>query len=90
MSPRIPTTAILLLSLATGGQAADFDAGKFLADKCNRCHDSSVYTRPNRRVQSLEALHNQVRRCDAMLGTKLFEDDLNALVEHLNQRYYHF
>lgn len=83
-------SVVLLLALAGTGQAADFDAGKFLAENCSRCHDSSVYTRPDRRVQSLDGLNNQVRRCDAMLGTKLFEDDIRTLVDHLNQRYYHF
>lgn len=83
-------SAVLLLAAATTGQAADFDAGKFLDQNCSRCHDSSVYTRPDRRVQSLQGLDNQVRRCDAMLGTKLFEDDIKSLVEHLNGRYYHF
>jgi hypothetical protein len=81
---------VIPLLLAGTVQAADFDAGQFITEKCSRCHDSSVYTRPNRRVQSLDGLNNQVRRCDAMLGTKLFEDDIKTLVDHLNQRYYHF
>lgn len=89
MSMRL-LTAALLLPLAVSAQAADFDAEKFHGENCTRCHDSSVYTRDNRRVQSLQALDNQVRRCDAMLGTKLYDDDINTLVDHLNQRYYHF
>jgi cytochrome c5 len=89
MSVRLLTVA-LLLPLATAGQAADFDAEKFIGEKCSQCHDSSVYTRPDRRVQSLDGLNNQVRRCDSMIGTKLFEDDINAVVDHLNTRYYHF
>jgi hypothetical protein len=83
-------TAVLLLPFATTGQAADFDPAGFLAENCTRCHDSSVYTRDDRRVQSLDGLHSQVRRCDAMLGTKLYEDDLDMLVDHLNTKYYHF
>ena len=89
MSVRLLTVA-LLLPLATAGQAADFDAEKFLGEKCTQCHDSSVYTRPDHKVQSLTALDTQVRRCDSMIGTKLFDDDINAVVEHLNTRYYHF
>jgi len=84
------TALLTVLASASAPAADDFNAEQFLADHCTRCHDSSVYTRPNRRVQSLEALNNQVRRCDAMVGTKLFEDDINTLVQHLNQRYYHF
>jgi len=89
MSVRL-LTVILLLPLATAAQAADFDAEKFLAEKCSQCHDSSVYTRPDHKVQSLTALDNQVRRCDSMIGTKLFDEDINLLVDHLNTRYYHF
>lgn len=89
MSVRLLTLA-LLLPLAGAAHAADFDPETFVAEKCSRCHDSSVYTRENRRVQSLDALNNQVRRCDSMVGTQLFEDDINLLVDHLNQRYYHF
>jgi cytochrome c553 len=82
--------AVALLTLSATSRAGEFDAAKFLADSCSRCHDSSVYTREDRRVQSLDALHSQVRRCDAMLGTKLYEEDIDTLVGHLNSQYYHF
>ena len=55
-----------------------------------RCHDTSVYTRDNRRVTSYPGLQAQVERCDANLGTKLFPDDLALLVDHLNSNYYKF
>lgn len=83
-------TAALLLPLVTASQAADFNAEEFLSKNCTQCHDSSVYTRPDRKVTSLEALDTQVRRCDSMIGTKLFDDDVHSLVEHLNSRFYHF
>jgi hypothetical protein len=41
-------------------------------------------------VKSLQALEAQVRRCDSMLGTKLFDDDIEALVAYLNRHYYQF
>ena len=82
--------AALLLPLASAAQAADFNAEKFIGEKCTQCHDSSVYTRPDHKVQSLTALDTQVRRCDSMLDTKLFEDDLHTVVDYLNTRYYHF
>ena len=80
----------LLAAAGTATADEDFDAGQYLVDKCSRCHDSTAYTRPSRRVQSLQALDAQVRRCDSMLESKLFEDDIKSLVEYLNGHYYHF
>lgn len=84
--------ALISLSIGTLGSAwaSDFHAGSYHDANCTRCHDSSVYTRDNRRVQSLPALEAQVARCDSMLETKLFPDDLAQLVEHLNDSYYKF
>ena len=70
--------------------AENFDPGHFLQTQCTRCHDDGVYTRPNRRINSLPALDAQVRRCDANIGTSLFDEDLEKVVEYLNTEYYGF
>ena len=67
-----------------------FHAESFHQQKCTGCHDTSVYTRANRRVDSLPRLESQVRMCDANLGIKLFDDDLQALVDYLDKNYYKF
>lgn len=90
MSMRMLSAALLLSLAATAQAKDDFDPQQFLQQNCTRCHDDSVYTRKDRRVKSLEGLQNQVRRCDSMLGTKLYDDDLESLTQYLNQRYYHF
>ncbi len=69
---------------------AAFDAARFIAEKCSGCHDHRVYTRPNHRVQNLQQLKAQVRRCDANINTRLFDEDIAAVVEYLNDTYYHF
>lgn len=81
---------LLLAGLSATAQARDFDAARFAETKCTGCHDSSVYTRSNRRVRSLPALETQVRMCDANIGTKLFNEDMTALVHYLNDKYYKF
>jgi len=82
---------LALLAAATPAAAADnFDSARFLEERCSSCHDGRVYTRANRRVQNVAQLESQVRRCDANLGTALFDDDIKALVEHLDQQYYRF
>ncbi|MGV6827172.1 MAG: cytochrome c [bacterium] len=78
------------LTITSVALAEDFEPKSFLQAKCSGCHDSSVYTRKNRRVQSMEQLEAQVRRCDANLGVKLFDDDVNVLVQYLNDQFYKF
>ncbi len=80
--------ALGLASVAQAGE--DFHAEKFHQTNCTGCHDSKVYTRSNRRVNSFPRLESQVRMCDANLGKKLFEDDILSLTDYLNDNYYHF
>jgi len=90
-------TILLCLGLGVGYSlptlaetAENIDAKTFVHEKCSGCHDSSVYTRKKRRVASLPQLDAQVRMCDAQLGIKLFDEDINAIVNYLNHNYYHF
>lgn len=57
---------------------------------CISCHDSGVYTRADRKMTDLTMLAGQVRRCDANLGTKLFDEDLDKVTAFLNETYYKF
>ena len=93
----IHRTALLCLSLGFGYSlpalaetTEKIDPKTFVQEKCSGCHDTSVYTRKKRRVNSLSKLDSQVRMCDAQLGIKLFDEDVNALVNYLNENYYHF
>jgi len=89
--------AALLLATTTAG-AADVAHGKKLHDAhCTSCHismtggdGSLIYTRKNRRVSSLSALQAQVRRCDASLEFKMFDEDIEDVVAYLNQTFYKF
>jgi cytochrome c553 len=82
-------TTLLLAATSLAANAGDgFDAAAFHQAKCTACHDSSVYTRPDRRVHSLARLESQVRMCDANLQTGLFDDDIKALAAYLNDQYY--
>lgn len=87
---KIVLAALFLLISLQSTASASFDSHRFLQQKCSSCHNEQVYTRPDRRVQNLAQLDAQVRRCDANLGTRLFDEDISAVVEHLNERYYRF
>jgi CxxC motif-containing protein (DUF1111 family) len=71
--------------------AGDAQKGKQLNDEhCVKCHGSEVYTRQDRRVNSLSALHQQVRFCEQNLGLTWFDEDIDNTTTYLNQEYYHF
>jgi len=83
--------AAITMMWSLSASASSYDGGKNIHhENCVRCHDSSVYTRPDHKVTSLPSLEAQVRRCDSMLGLKLFDEDINAVVEFLNTDYYKF
>lgn len=74
--------------VATG---IDAHPGKILHDSnCISCHDAKVYTRVDRKVLDFTQLAAQVRRCDANLGSRLFDEDLAQITDYLNQAYYKY
>ena len=82
--------ALSLSLVASTAAAEDFDAKSFLAEKWSSCDGTEVYSRPNPRVKSLDKLAAQVRRCDANVGTGLFDEDIDAVVKYLNVNFYKF
>lgn len=87
------TLSLSLISLlfTLPAWAADMENGQQLhAENCVRCHDSSVYTRDPRRVNSLPELGKQVRFCKDNIGLTWFDDEVDDVIYYLNQKYYHF
>jgi cytochrome c2 len=87
----LKSIGLLALVATTQGQAADLTQGKTLLDKnCFSCHDTSVYTRSDRRITSLPGLHKQVQRCEQSLGLTWFDEDIDNVSSYLNKQYYKF
>lgn len=57
---------------------------------CVKCHTDSVYTRDNRFVRSIDALSKQVTRCKDGNNIPWFDEDTDAVVQFLNNKYYRF
>ena len=57
---------------------------------CYKCHTDEVYTRENRFVKSIDALSKQVVRCKDGNNVPWFEEDTEAVVQFLNNKYYRF
>ncbi len=93
--------AVLVSSLLLAGHAmADTKAadtkgdpkiGKMLvSQKCSRCHDDSVYSRPDHMIKSYDALVSRIRACNTNTNAGLFPDDEAHIAAYLNLTYYHF
>ena len=61
-----------------------------LKEHCYKCHTDSVYTREDRFVKSLDALSKQVERCKDGSNIPWFDEDVDAVVQFLNKKYYRF
>ena len=88
--------SILLLAnssivLAEDAAAVDTKHGKEVhTEHCYKCHTDSVYTRDERFVKSIDALGKQVVRCKDSNDVPWFDEDTDAVVQFLNQKYYKF
>jgi cytochrome c5 len=82
----------VVFAVAVLGSASVWAAdGKALTDRyCVGCHADEVYTRPDRKIRSLATLRLQVLRCNAMTKSGLTDEDVAAIVEHLNKSFYRF
>ena len=94
-----PALLLLVLVPSIAWPAGDAAEGaKLVAEhKCEICHHNktlgdakAIYLRKDRKVTSLEKLKTQVSLCNSELGLKLFPDDEEHIVAHLNEKYYRF
>lgn len=94
ISAHLIFAAALFSSPAMADEGADNDmlahGEQAHSEHCVKCHSDSVYTREDRRVKSLDALGKQVRRCRDNLGITWFDEDTDAVVQFLDQKYYRF
>jgi hypothetical protein len=86
--------AAALASLASSAFAAlpgDSTDGKRLHDaSCVGCHDTGVYTRKTRSVQSLGALKQQLDSCGHASGRELSSSQKQNVIKYLNDHFYRF
>lgn len=86
--------APVMLFLAVSAHAAvpgDGAEGKHLHDgNCTGCHDTSVYTRQDHKVRSLDGLKQQVENCTHMAQKEFSPAERQDIVKYLNDRFYRF
>jgi len=83
---------LLSLALSTSpALAADSAAGKKLYDtNCSKCHDSSIHTRPDHKIKSLDALDRQLMGCSKGSHFDLSDADRANVEQYLNEQFYKF
>ena len=70
------------------GDSAD---GKRLHDaNCMGCHDTGIYTRKDRLVQSLDALKKQVGNCTHAAKKEFSASETQNIIKYLNEQFYQF
>ena len=79
--------ALLWVGPATAGSDTP-NAQALYEQHCTRCHGPEVYTRPDRKVTSFAALGKQVRQCETMLELRWFDEDVDAVANYLNDKFY--
>ena len=86
--------APVMTFLAVSAHAAvpgDCAEGKRLHDaNCTGCHDSSVYSRKDHKVRSLDGLKKQVENCTHMAQKEFSPAERQDIVKYLNDRFYRF
>ena len=70
------------------GDSAD---GKRLHDaNCMGCHDTSIYTRMDHLIRSLDALKEQLGDCSHMAKKEFSAIEAQNIIKYLNDQFYQF
>ena len=82
---------MFLVVSAHGALPGDGAEGKRLHDaSCTGCHDTSVYTRKDHKVRSLDGLKQQVEDCTHMAQKEFSPAERQDIVKYLNDQFYRF
>jgi len=63
---------------------------RLLEANCMECHQTDIFTRKDRKVQSLDALQEQVSGCTHMARKAFSARETEDLLKYLNDQFYHF
>jgi len=81
----------MLILLVDIGYAAASDRGEQLYNNhCQDCHDKSVHTRTERRVESIESLRVWVVAWSVHNGLYWGNEEVADISDYLNRTIYHF
>jgi cytochrome c553 len=87
--------ASFLILLAPSAYATslpgDSTEGKRLLEaNCMKCHQTDIFTRKDRKIQSLDALKEQLMACSHAANVEFSTSEMQSLIRYLNDQFYHF
>jgi cytochrome c553 len=87
--------ASLLILLMPSAYAAslpgDSAEGKRVFDaNCTKCHQTDIFTRKDRKIQSLDALKEQLVNCSHAAKKEFSASEMQDLLKYLNDQFYRF
>ena len=86
-----PLATILLMPSAYAALPGDSADGQRLHEgNCTGCHNTSVYTRQDRQVRSLDDLKQQLEGCGHVAKKEFSVAEAQNIIKYLNDRFYHF
>jgi cytochrome c553 len=87
----VSLTILLTQSAYAAPLPGDSAAGQRLVDaNCMRCHNTSVYSREDHKVRSLDALKQQLDRCSHAADKSFSATEMQDIIKYLNDQFYHF
>lgn len=82
---------LLISSTYAAALPGDSAEGKRLFDaNCTKCHQTDIFTRKDRKIQSLDALKEQLVSCMHAANVEFSESEKQDLLKYLNDDFYHF
>ena len=96
MNKNLLIALITIIGFLPSWASANPQRGKDLHDaNCMSCHASltggaanTIYTRSDRRVNSLDGLKSQVERCNSTVGVSWDNKEITDVVDYLNKNFY--
>ena len=87
----VSLSILLMASAYAASLPGDSAAGKRLLDaNCMACHQTGIFTRKDRKVQSLTALKEQLVACSHAAKKEFSASEMQDLLKYLNDQFYRF
>jgi len=86
----IALSSLLIPSVNAALPGDSAEGERLVAADCMSCHDTTVFSRADHKIQSLDALKRQLASCGHGAKKEFSVAQTDSIVKYLNERFYHF